>query len=73
MAREVKMALKPHARVVEEEVRSLKWFNLVQVCTLSQVEFVMIAVALVQISERKTNAKNAMVKKSIKKRRLLSV
>jgi len=67
------MALKPLARVVEEEVRSLKWFNLVQECTLSQVEFVMIAVALVQISEMKTNVKNAMVKRSIKKRRLLSV
>lgn len=72
-AREVKMALKPLAQLVEEEVRSLKWFNLAQECILSQQEFVKIAMALVQISETKINAKNAMVKKSIKKRRLLSV
>lgn len=72
-AREVKMALKPLAQLVEEEVRSPKWFNLAQECILKQQEFVRIAVALVNISETKINAKNAMVKKSIKKRKLLSV
>lgn len=61
--RVVKMELMPLAALVKEEEWLPRWFNLDQACTLNQLVLVIHVEDLAQLSENKTNVKNAMVRR----------